>query len=352
MVFCWHFFHYGQCWPVRCEDPPLFFPLTLLDQGNVGVSLFMVLSGYLFSKLIAGRDINYGAFLWNRLVRLAPLLIIVFCLVGMDSVLRHGDGIGEYLSMLVKGFVLPTWPNGGWSIAIEIHFYFLLPLLLKITARFKWAPLLLVAIAIGLRSSLFYLGYDIKSLAYWTIIGRLDQFCFGILAFFYRPLFKNSHWLAATIFTVLCALCWSYDDLGGDRLMEQLHPSLISLSIVIPTIEGVLFAALVAYYDQSFSPSNAGVSGALSRIGTYSYSIYLLHFFVVFRMARFVQYYVMDMSNFYVATLWATVCFLLTAMIGSLSYKLVEKRFLRFRRQYVLGPNSSSHGLLKLWTAS
>jgi peptidoglycan/LPS O-acetylase OafA/YrhL len=134
--------------------------------------------------------------------------------------------------------------------------------------------------------------------------------------------------------------------------MEQRHSGLNALWIIIPTIEGALFAAMVGYYDQSFSPPNFGISGALSRIGIYSYSIYLLHFFVVFRMARFVQYYVMDMSNFYVATLWATACFLLTAMIGSLSYKLVEKRFLRFRRQYVLGPGSSSHGLLKLWTAS
>ena len=70
MVFSWHFIdiHQGQ------NAPPPIFPLTFLTEGHTGVALFMTLSGYLFAKLLDGKDINYFSFIWNRTLRLLPLL--------------------------------------------------------------------------------------------------------------------------------------------------------------------------------------------------------------------------------------------------------------------------------------
>ena len=82
--------------------------------------------------------------------------------------------------------------------------------------------------------------------------------------------------------------------------------------------------------------SNRGVSGFVGRIGSYSYSIYLLHFFVVFQAARFVSEYVMNISNFYLACLWSFGCFLLMMPIGYLSFRFIEAPFLAFRKRYTL----------------
>ncbi len=73
IVFTWHFIHVnnGQL------APPPTFPLSLLTEGHTGVALFMVLSGYLFAKLLDGKNIVYTSFFWNRFLRLAPLLLIV-----------------------------------------------------------------------------------------------------------------------------------------------------------------------------------------------------------------------------------------------------------------------------------
>lgn len=57
LVVVWHFAHRSTGQPVPFEEVPL--PLfSILEEGHVGVSLFMVLSGYLFAKLLAGRELT------------------------------------------------------------------------------------------------------------------------------------------------------------------------------------------------------------------------------------------------------------------------------------------------------
>jgi len=55
----------------------------------------------------------------------------------------------------------------------------------------------------------------------------------------------------------------------------------------------------------------------------------------VFHMARFVHEHVMDLSNFYVACLWALVGFALMGIPGYFSMRFIEMPFLRMRRRYV-----------------
>jgi peptidoglycan/LPS O-acetylase OafA/YrhL len=91
----------------------------------------------------------------------------------------------------------------------------------------------------------------------------------------------------------------------------------------------------VTYYDNSFSPSDSKISRALAKIGTYSYSIYLLHIFFYAHMILFLQNYVMDISNFYVAVCWAVLGFSLMIPIGYLSYRFIEEPILELRRSYI-----------------
>ena len=71
-------------------------------------------------------------------------------------------------------------------------------------------------------------------------------------------------------------------------------------------------------------------------MGAYSYSIYLLHFFIVFRAANFVHQRVMDISQFYLATAWAAVFFVGMTVVGHFCFQYVEAPFLRLRRRYLV----------------
>ena len=74
--------------------------------------------------------------------------------------------------------------------------------------------------------------------------------------------------------------------------------------------------------------------GLIAKAGAYSYSIYLLHVFVVFGAADFINRHMMDLSNFYVACLWSLLCFAAMVPVGMLSFRYLEAPFLRLRRPY------------------
>lgn len=341
LVFAWHFLHGRDGSPVPFAGAPAIWPLAVLDEGHTGVALFMTLSGYLFAKLLRGRRLRVLPFLANRALRLLPLLVTVIVLVGIDRAWR-GEGIHDYAASIVQGVLYPTWPNGGWSIAVEFHFYLLLPLLLGLAARRPVLLLLPIVAALLLRAWLHQHDGEVQSWAYWTMIGRIDQFCAGMLLAYHAPWMRGRHGWALVVALLFTAAYAAFDAAGGWYGMPA-YPSPSRVWIVLPTLEAVAYALLIAWYDTSFQPRGTGFSGYLARLGEYSYSIYLLHFFVVFELARWIDARVMDLSNFYLACVWAVPAFLLTAAFSGLSYRWLESPFLRLRRPYA-GPRVAEPG--------
>ncbi len=322
MVVAWHFVHSNTGFPIPFNRAP---EIALIDEGHVGVALFMTLSGYLFAKLIDGRAIDFPAFLWNRAIRLLPLLLIVLLAIGL---LNHEYSPMAYVQVLLVGAIFPTLPNGGWSITAEGHFYIILPLLLAAAARWRNSLLVLIACAIALRITLFMLGYNMQDAAYWTIIGRIDQFVAGIYFFTQRD--RITAPIAAAVLIAFLFVYALFDIAGGYYGLPVDWPW-----ILIPTIEGLAFGALIAWYDaHPFRPDSA-VMRFVQKAGEYSYSIYLLHFFAVFHAARFVDANIMKLTNIYIALPWALLFFAIMVGVGHVSYKLIEHPPLRFRRKYI-----------------
>ena len=339
MVFAWHFTHAWYGYPIPFEYIPAIFPFALLDEGHTGVALFMALSGYLFAKLLDGKTIDYRAFLWNRVLRLVPLLTAVMFIIGLQ-IFAGGGSLLPFAYSLAQGVMYPTLPNGGWSITVEFHYYVILPVFLWMLRKSKLLPASLVIAAIALRLFIHHEAGQIQSLAFWTIVGRIDQFALGMLVFQFRAYFAHRHVIVGAIFIGFALFYWSFDIHGGFYLNPS-YPSPSPIWIYLPTVEGMVYAVGIAWYETSFSPSTTGISAFMGRIGEYSYSIYLLHFFIVFRAARFVHERVMDISNFYLACLWALVFFLLMVPVGYLSYRFIEAPFLKLRKRYIAAPGGS-----------
>lgn len=329
LVFGWHFTHGFDGSPVPF-GPSEFFLLAPVNEGHCGVALFMTLSGYLFGKLLDGHVLLVRAFLWNRLLRLGPLLAVVIAIVWVQAV-RLGIPSDLYAADLLKGVVLPTLPNGAWSVTVELHFYLLLPLILWLDAG-RRLPLVLAG-AIVSRAVYWIITGEVQLLAYWTIFGRIDQFLLGILVLRLRDYIKGRHAIIALATLAFCASYQGFARLGGFYGTET-----SSVWIILPTVEGAYFALLIAWYDASFRFAQGRVSHALQIVGTCSYSIYLLQAFAVFGLAQWAQTILPGMNYFGVAELAALVALSLMVPVAWFSFRVIERPFLRYRRNYRIAP--------------
>lgn len=332
LVFSWHFLHEGIGYPVSFDYTPSLFFFSIVDEGHTGVALFMTLSGYLFAKLLDGRQVDYRAFFWNRLLRLGPLLAIALFIGSLKQVYR-GYSLYDYALSILQGVVLPTLPNGGWSLTVEFHFYLLLPALIVLGRRSRFYLIGLILAAIVVRFMLHQERGEVHSLAYLTLIGRLDQFLLGMLAFHYRNFIAGRHLLFIGTVVLFSLAYWQFDRLGG-YYRNPTYPSSSLIWVILPTLEGLAYAIGITYYDHSPVRADTRISLLFSRIGGYSYSIYLLHFFFVFHAARFIHENIIDLSNFYVALAASAICFSCMIPIGYLSFRYVETPFLKYRRPY------------------
>ncbi|MBB5518070.1 acyltransferase family protein [Amphiplicatus metriothermophilus] len=339
LVFGWHFIHGYSGNPVPFEGAPALFPLALLDEGHTGVALFMTLSGFLFAKLLDGRGINYREFLFNRAIRLLPLLVFVVSIIGVKKAII-GEDLAYYALRIFYGIIKNTLPNGGWSITVEFHFYVLLPVLLALTRKNIIYGASVILSAIILRAIIYAVYGEVQTAAYWYIFGRLDQFMLGIIAAKYQYYVKGKHAIMLFAFIIFSSFYWAFDA-GGGFYKSPVYPSPSPLWIVMPTIEGAFYALAISWYDGSFSPSRKGLSGFISKLGEFSYSIYLLHFFFVFYAAEFIHNNIMDISNFYIATIWALLLFPLMIIPGFLSFHLIERPFLKLRKSYIVHKSRS-----------
>lgn len=334
IVFSWHFLHSDSGHPIAFNYTPNLFPLAILDEGHTGVALFMALSGYLFSFLLDGKSIRFIPFLVNRALRLIPLLFLTLSIYVAIKVFK-GESLLQYLGLIAQGIIFPTLPNGGWSITVELHFYLLLPLLLFLLRKnifFLW--ILLIA-SIAIRFFLWNQIGEVQQLAYWTIIGRLDQFILGMLAFTYRKSISGRTILITLLLLSFCFFYWVFDSVGGFYSYPS-YPSSKAIWIILPTIEGLVFGSLIAWYSESFDHTKTSKLGkAVASIGGFAYAIYLFHFFFVFEMAKFIHENIMNLSNFYIACLWALASFILMWPIGWLSFYLYERHFLKYRKNYL-----------------
>lgn len=339
MVVAWHFIHFNHDSKVKDTGAPSVFPFAVFHEGHTGVALFMVLSGYLFAKLLDGRIISFPAFLWNRLVRLAPLLLLTLLLVGVEHYVR-GENVLDYVLNLPQGFVYPVWPNGGWSITTEIHFYLILPFLLYISRRGRLLPLSVIVAALVFRAYYHHTHGQVQSVAYWTIVGRIDHFVLGMVAFFYAAELTKSRKLLVFSFIAFTAFWWWFDVTGG-FYFRPAYPSPSPIWIWLPTIEGLAYSALILWYDSKMIDPSTLTSRVAQRLGEYSYSIYLLHFFVVFRAAAYIDRNIMDLSNFYISLAWSLAFFLLMLAPGYVSFRYIETPFLKLRRRYTIDRRTS-----------
>lgn len=327
LVYCWHFLHIKMPF----DTVPSLLPFSLFEEGHVGVGLFMTLSGYLFAKIMDGRSIDLKRFYRNRVLRLVPLLAVVLLYWSLRGHLTPAG----FLQGLVS---FPTWPPGTWSIVVEFHFYLIFPVLLLLQRVHRIWPLAgVLVISLSLRTLIWQAHGDVQWVSYWTIIGCIDLFVLGMLwhELAQKPFAKLA---PGALFTgsliAIFGLSHIFNSMGGFYNLGG-YPSPSAIWIILPTLQGLLFGAMIVGYERMTVTIPGVLDRSLARIGEVSYSIYLVQFIVYPTIGKYCGLLGFEMANFTVAMALAVLTFPIIILVSMATFELIEKPFLRWRGAYV-----------------
>ncbi len=304
---------------------PNIWALRVLGQcGHVGVDLFFVLSGFLITLLL-GREydrtesVALAHFYLRRVLRIIPAYIAYLATV---AVLQFA-GVAEVpaVDWLAAGTYTmnfrhrPAWEVGHtWSLSIEEHFYLLWPPLFALlrARRLAWLlVILLVAEPLVRIAILIFAPHESAMTDLWTFT-RLDCIAAGcLLAVLGRSsrlqcqLDRVGKFWPAALLTLAAALTCSF--LSGS-FEVAVAPSMIALNL-----------ALIVWATARRAPRwlNGWV---IAAVGVGSYSLYLWQ-----------QLFLNPRREAWWTTFPQNV--LLAALCALASYWLVERPFLRLKRE-------------------
>jgi peptidoglycan/LPS O-acetylase OafA/YrhL len=306
--------------------------------GWIGVDLFFVLSGFLVSGLLFQEfkdtgSINVRRFILRRGLKIWPAFYVYIGVTAILAALIQADRSAPFpvRTFAITSLFLSNYFHNNarffdhiWSLAIEEHFYLVLPLVLLVLAisgrekkPFSRIPFIFVLASFSCLAMRIFskpLGAQ-----FWTTHTRLDSLFAGVtLSYLYhfRPKwFSKLTGEYAPGIALLCCLPAVFFE-ADSRSMQT-----IGLSVLY-----VGFGFLLAWSLVRTPKTAIGifVARVAAGIGFYSYSIYLWH-----RLFAFV-------FSTHPSTLafWAYVA--LAIGMGIAMSKLVEMPALRLREKWQL----------------
>lgn len=254
----------------------------IIKNGARGVQLFFLTSAFtLFLSYRQNRwATDFSDFFIRRIFRIAPVYYLGLAYYLLQSV-GFADKLAVYTPAQVISNVLflhglsPYWIKsivpGGWSIATEMMFYACVPFLVtRITSlnRAAWLFIGAILFRFGLQyvvSVSFPLvdPWLMKDFLFMYLPGQLPVFALGIMGYFI--VIEQERHLPFVTGATFCML------VAGKLLVRNLMPGFVLISMVFIG----LLLGLSRLRETAFSP-------VLLYIGRISYSLYIVHFAILF----------------------------------------------------------------------
>jgi peptidoglycan/LPS O-acetylase OafA/YrhL len=319
-------------------------PLSLnfiADQGARGVQLFFVVSALTLSMSWYDRHDGTAAFFIRRLFRIAPMfwLAVIFFVAAQGLGPRYfaPDGIGfkhVIVTILFMHGLLPDTITsvvpGGWSIAVEMMFYTIFPLLMfQITSTRRTIVALVACLIldVALHALIVHLAneqsgawHDVYlSFGQLYLVHQMPCFLIGIGAFHLarkRPRLILDHPIIS----------------GAIAILPMVGILLVRLALDIRGAEfGSVFAvawvfAFSALLLQS-KPQKVVVNPVVCWIGKVSFSAYLVHFALMVIFPTPPNWFSSSTQNYCVVFLLLTST---TTALSTISYLLIEVPMIKF----------------------
>lgn len=312
--------------------------VSVLTEGHTAVGLFMVLSGFVLTRAAEGREVIYGKFLKNRLLRIYPLFLVVL-VIGLASAKGNIDFNRLLTTLLPIGnvpgeVIAEPFSHSVWAIPVEFQFYLVFPFLITMLNQNgpKQLGLILLS-AIIFRMFIYASSGDIAYASYFSIAGRIDEFLIGMLAAHAYRSWGASTWSPLLIIPATLAsttLLFIYHKANG-------YVSGAPWKALWPTLEGTMWGIFIVCYLPLSKRLSPWLSRVVAGIGTVSFSMYLLHYMVLSVISDHVREFGFGAGSVHwtAFAIGFLVVLPVTIVISRLTYFAIEKPFLDMRVHYL-----------------
>ncbi len=348
--------------------------MVFLRNSYLFVDFFFVLSGFVISYAYQHRlkDLQQvKEFIIFRIARLWPLHLFVLALfIALELakllIIQKTGGISantppfsnEYsVESIVSNILLLqsinlhemlTWNYPSWSISVEFYTYLVFVLFTLLTQFYKKLskPLYLI-LFVGSFIVLFFSVDSLDDATYHNGIFRcIIGFFLGNICYKVYTKYKNKSIPYPTFIELLTLVgIISFVYFAGDNKYSLLAPFIFVLSVYIFAFEQGAISKILKIK-------------AIQNIGKWSYSIYMIHAFLLILMSRLLNitghlsgqsfsiphtynnytenlFYI---GNAYVMDFLTLLYVLILLLLASLSYKFIEKKGSYYTKKVLLKP--------------
>ena len=304
--------------------------ISAIASGFIGVDVFFVLSGFLMASAITSTTkesiFNFYERRARRVLPAAIIIAILFLITAPILFLPfETQEVNKSLTailLLVPNFLF--WLDNSyfddssfrpllhyWSLGVEFQYYLVFPLLLWVfRAKFILFVLLLATTALG---SILLTELSSRT-AFFLLPTRIWEFLIGYLA--YQILLRN--WRPCTTYSDFISLTALASLLGLSfaDIPEAKFPGVYAFTPVILTFIYLVFGL------EKTKLLPLGLDKLLRFLGKFSYSIYLVHFPVIFYFTynSFYRWKELSIKSIVYATI-------VTLILAVCSYYFIEEPF-------------------------
>jgi peptidoglycan/LPS O-acetylase OafA/YrhL len=243
---------------------------SIADHGKYGVTVFFVASAYVIclsaSRAFEGDDYNWKAFYVRRFFRIAPMYFLTLAV----SILMRQPDEWPTISSAISHFTFlnvlyPRYANDilavEWSIAVEMAFYAVFPLVIM-SCRRNMAIIVVAAALFSLPTlrhvTYALIGGDVFEFRHYTLPWHAYAFLCGVLAFHYRDYLRTPQYLLAALAVLILQVI-----VGEGSWSGPVFAAVTAIVVIDGHHKGWSERVL------SFKP--------LTFIGEISFSLYLIH---------------------------------------------------------------------------
>jgi peptidoglycan/LPS O-acetylase OafA/YrhL len=329
--------------------------LAFITAGHTGVTLFFVLSAFLLSRPFleegrGGRVVGRPNFFRRRILRIMPLYSVAVC-VAVALAWRNPTALVDGLAALFflnsfTGSVASLIPYSAvwWSLATEVQFYLVLPLLglclrsktgrrLGLAALLCWAGAsIIIATQPGLLSN------DVHFRLSLSLFGRAHAFLAGIAASWLvarhgeriRASALRTPWLRNGGADVLLILVL----FGLGMVLQQVtYRGFVQTEISAPLshlAESLLWTiVLLIVLLAPLKIRHLITNRIFTTLGLLSYSLYLIHEPILFfGLSQLVPRGIPVDVNLSLRAAAFAIAFVLCLALSAISYRVIERPFL------------------------